>query len=461
MSDRNAALRNVAVILAGGVGSRIGLPVPKQLLKIAGKSIIEHTLTVFEGAPEIDEVVVLMTPGHTQEIEKIVAEAGLTKVSRVLEGGSSRNETTLRAIEAIGPEECNVLFHDAVRPLISRRIITDCVKTLQEHEAVDVVIPSADTIVVVEDEAITDIPDRSRLRRGQTPQGFRLSTIRKAYEVAGADPDFAATDDCSVVLRYLPDVPIKVVAGEEHNMKVTQPVDILIADKLFQLASHEAPEQLDEDEYRRLLAGRTLVVVGDGDDLADLARAHGADVFTGGTGAEALRAAHTATGRIDFVVSAGGVPPTGPLAEAADEAVEEALRAAYLAPVRTARAAFPHLAATKGHLLFHTAGRGDDSLRSAASAAVADLTRALAQEWSEHGVRVSCVNPERPSGPMDVRALAAGPEHTRPSGAEVARTSLDVLLAPFSGRVVDVRRQDPVRPGQGAAAAPLVEADSQ
>lgn len=199
----------------------------------------------------------------------------------------------------------------------------------------------------------------------------------------------------------------------------------------------------------RLLVSRTLVVVGDGDDLADLARAHGADVFTGGTGAEALRAAHTATGRIDFVVSAGGVPPTGPLAEAADEAVEEALRAAYLAPVRTARAAFPHLAATKGHLLFHTAGRGDDSLRSAASAAVADLTRALAQEWSEHGVRVSCVNPERPSGPMDVRALAAGPEHTRPSGAEVARTSLDVLLAPFSGRVVDVRRRGPrpSRPG--------------
>ena len=77
----------------------------------------------------------------------------------------------------------------------------------------------------------------ARLRRGQTPQGFRLSTIRRAYELAWQDPDFAATDDCSVVLKYLPDVPIHIVEGSEHNMKVTAPVDLFIADKLFQLGS--------------------------------------------------------------------------------------------------------------------------------------------------------------------------------------------------------------------------------
>ncbi len=107
----------------------------------------------------------------------------------------------------------------------------------------DTAIPSADTVIEVEAdrEAIADVLPRHLLRRGQTPQSFRLSTIRAAYANAAKDPNFTATDDCTVVLRYLPDVPIAVVAGHERNMKVTEPIDVYIADKLFQLTSADRP----------------------------------------------------------------------------------------------------------------------------------------------------------------------------------------------------------------------------
>ena len=125
---------------------------------------------------------------------------------------------------------------------------------------------------------------RHLLRRGQTPQSFRLSTIRAAYAKAAEDPNFTATDDCTVVLRYLPDVPIAVVAGHERNMKVTEPIDVYIADKLFQLTSADQPAAAAPTRSTGPgSTGKTMVVFGGsygiGGDIADLAaalRRHGA-----------------------------------------------------------------------------------------------------------------------------------------------------------------------------------------
>lgn len=102
MSQHNAKPRTTAVVLAGGTGQRVGLSIPKQLLKIAGKAVIEHTLNTFEQADSIDDVIVLMAPGYVADIEKIVAKAGFRKVTRIIEGGATRNDTTERAIGALG-----------------------------------------------------------------------------------------------------------------------------------------------------------------------------------------------------------------------------------------------------------------------------------------------------------------------------------------------------------------------
>ncbi|MDB1086696.1 bifunctional cytidylyltransferase/SDR family oxidoreductase [Streptomyces sp. ACA25] len=474
MQNNGARPRTTAVVLAGGTGQRVGLSIPKQLIKIAGKAVIEHTLTVFEQAEDIDDVIVLMAPGYVPDVQKIVAKAGLTKVSQVIEGGATRNDTTERAIAALGEglaegEDRNVLFHDAVRPLLSQRVISDCVAALDRYQAVDVAIPSADTIIVTrthgaDGEFITEVPDRSRLRRGQTPQAFKLSTIRRAYEVAAGDPNFQATDDCSVVLKYLPNVPIHVVAGDEFNMKVTQPVDVYIADKLFQLASSAAPVQSDEAAYRERLTGRTVVVFGGsygiGQDIAQLAERYGAKVYalgrsTTGTHVEnpqdiddALSKAYADTGRIDYVVNTAGVLRIGKLAETDNATIEEALRVNYLAPVNIARAAHKYLVESAGQLLLYTSssytrGRAEYSLYSSTKAAMVNLTQALADEWAPDGIRVNCVNPERTATPMRVKAFGQEPAGTLLSSEAVARTSLDVLLSTLTGHVIDVRQQDP------------------
>ncbi|MFC4531532.1 SDR family oxidoreductase [Sphaerisporangium dianthi] len=454
--------RTVGVVLAGGVGQRVGLNMPKQLLKVAGRTIIEHTLAVFEAAPEIDEIVVLMAPGHVAEAEEIVRRGGFGKVSTVVEGGASRTESTWRALRAIGSEECDVLLHDAVRPLLEPRIISDCVEALRTHRAVGVAIPSSDTMVVAASgphgEVIQDVPDRSRLRRVQTPQCFRLSVIRQAYERAFADPEFAtrpATDDCGVVLRYLPQVPIRIVPGSEHNMKVTHRVDVHIAERLFELAGRAAPAAAGPQARRRAFEGRTVVVFdGGGDDglgarVAALAAGYGAAVHRFSRDRDGVRVEDPAsvsdaldrvakeTGRVDHVLDASGMPRAGRPGDPADQAMAEAVQIGFLGPVTVARAAFPHLRETGGRLVltvapsaaFGRAGAGPDASARAARAAVAELTRALAEEWSEAGVRVNCVNTE-PEG----TGGAAG----EPSPRAIAEVTLDLLVSGLTGRVVDL-----------------------
>jgi 2-C-methyl-D-erythritol 4-phosphate cytidylyltransferase len=238
-------LRNVAVILAGGTGTRIGMNIPKQLIKVAGKPIIEHTIAAMHQSPIVDEIVVMMAPGHLDQVRAIVKTGNYVKVTQILEGAGTRAETTAAALAALGDEECNVLLHDAVRPFVSQTIIAANIEALRTHEAVDTAIPSADTIIQVQQNqnSIAAVLPRHLLRRVQTPQSFRLSTIRAAYAKAAQDPNFTATDDCTVVLRYLPEVSIAVVAGHERNMKVTEPIDVYIAEKLFQLTSADALAQ--------------------------------------------------------------------------------------------------------------------------------------------------------------------------------------------------------------------------
>jgi 2-C-methyl-D-erythritol 4-phosphate cytidylyltransferase len=242
-------MRMVAVVLAGGSGQRFGAGVPKQLLELEGRTLLEHCVAAFDAAPGVDDVLVVMPPGRTAGAEKLLASGGYGKLAGVIEGGTTRPGSTRAAIAAIGArraaagddaahagasdDDWGVLLHDAARPLVGLRIIADCVAALERVDAIGVAVPTSDTIVVVEDGVMTQIPRRETLRRCQTPQGFRLSVIARAHELALADPDYVPTDDCGVVLRYLPDVPVHVVEGSERNLKVTYPRDLAIARALL------------------------------------------------------------------------------------------------------------------------------------------------------------------------------------------------------------------------------------
>jgi ribitol-5-phosphate 2-dehydrogenase (NADP+) / D-ribitol-5-phosphate cytidylyltransferase len=233
-------MRTVAVVLAGGTGERFGTSVPKQLLPFAGRPLIEHSVAAFDEAPAVDSVLVVMAASHADQVREVLAAGGYRKLAGVIAGGLTRVESTRRAIESLGAGECDVLFHDAARPLVDQRIIADCAAALAGHRAVGVAVPSADTIAVVTDGVMTATPPRDSLVRLQTPQGFRLSVIRRAHELAAADPrfgDLPATDDCGIVLRYLPDVRVHVVPGSERNLKITFPRDLAVAEAL----RHDAP----------------------------------------------------------------------------------------------------------------------------------------------------------------------------------------------------------------------------
>lgn len=239
--------RTVAVVLAGGTGSRVGGEMPKQLIEVAGRTVLEHTLTAVGRSAAVDEILLLMHPDHIDEARRLAS--GHPKVAQVLAGGATRSDTTRIALEAIAAradpkEDPLVLLHDAARPLVDDRIIGDVVAALADHDAVTVAIPSADTLVVVDDDGlVTAMPDRARVWRSQTPQGFRLSVIRAAFERATADPAFTATDDCSVVFAHLPDVPIAVVRGSTTNLKVTHPEDVAVLELLLRERSDRHPDR--------------------------------------------------------------------------------------------------------------------------------------------------------------------------------------------------------------------------
>lgn len=230
-------MRTVAVLLAGGTGTRIGADLPKQLIPVGGKPLMTHCLATFEEHPGIDEIIIMMAADHLAAARSLAL--GHPKVSQVLPGAGSRDATTRAALAAlkqaaVGDDDLHVLLHDAARPFVDAATISACLAALTNHDAVTVAIESTDTIITMAaDGTMNTTPDRSRLRRLQTPQCFRASVIDRAHQRALADPAFVPTDDATVVRRYLPEVSVAIVAGSERNLKVTTALDLIIAEQLL------------------------------------------------------------------------------------------------------------------------------------------------------------------------------------------------------------------------------------
>ena len=247
-NEKKKEMRNIAVILAGGTGSRVGGPVPKQFLELDGRTVIEYSIEAFASHPAIDEVAVVVHPdwrGRMEEIaERLKVKGERLKVRKIIDGGSERYMSSLNAIMAYidEPDDTNLLLHDAARPFVSAEIIDRVTEALKHHEAVGVAVPSTDTVWEVHPDVsgqwsvvgsqceiprfVARIPERRLMWRAQTPQAFRLPLIRDAYQRALQDPRFQATDDCGVVRQYMPCTKITVVEGDEANRKITFAEDI-------------------------------------------------------------------------------------------------------------------------------------------------------------------------------------------------------------------------------------------
>ena len=332
----------IALILAGGTGSRFGSARPKQFTLVAGRTVLEHSIAAFEQSEEIDEIGIVVHPKHLDEVRDLLRQQPHPKVTQVVAGGKERQDSTLNGLRAFLREDgtlknpvererksttsppnsavcapadlssgkspqateksplfsaenselsaetpqlsadnpqsatanrelsadnsplsadnpqsatanrehstdnsplsvdspqlstdnhpaVRILIHDAVRPGVSGSLIGRVCAALRSHVVANVVLPVVDTLIEVDaDGRMRRVPDRALLRRVQTPQGFHAPVLFEAYRRALADPNFRATDDCSVVFRYCPEIDIALVPGEERNLKLTYPEDLTV-----------------------------------------------------------------------------------------------------------------------------------------------------------------------------------------------------------------------------------------
>ena len=230
---RPRKMRNIAVILAGGIGSRVGGETPKQLLPLAdGRSILEHSIDAFEASPSIDEIAVVMHPDHISSLQKLCQSNRWQKLTKIIPGGAERWESSYNAIKACTEsanldEPLSLLLHDAARPFVSQRIIADVCQALETHEAVTVAVPVTDTIYEVRNNEVQEVKNRRDFMRAQTPQAFHLHLIAEAFEDAIKKGYITAvTDDVAVLKAFNPSIPVFIVPGEESNKKITYPEDI-------------------------------------------------------------------------------------------------------------------------------------------------------------------------------------------------------------------------------------------
>ena len=233
-------MKNYAIILASGKGTRYGSEIPKQFVKIGEKTILEHSIEAFQKSEYIDFIIVVITPEYRNYAEEILSKNKYDKMIKLLDGGEIRKDSSYIGVNSIKEQDANVLIHDCARPFVTQRIIKDCVIALNNYNAVNVAIPVTDTIITVKDNYIESIPKRGNLMQSQTPQCFKLSLIKKAHELSKDDKNF--TDDCGLIVKYgLSNVYI--VNGDIENIKITYASDIYLAEEILKKRGNKRIKQ--------------------------------------------------------------------------------------------------------------------------------------------------------------------------------------------------------------------------
>jgi 2-C-methyl-D-erythritol 4-phosphate cytidylyltransferase len=221
-----------ALIPAAGRGRRMGGQSPKAFLPLGGIPILARTLKKFEGCTKVDEIIPLVPEREVSFcIEKIVRPWGLKKVSRVLAGGSERQDSVYSGLKAIAGKADLVMIHDGVRPFVPPDLIERAITEAERWKAVVAAIPVPDTIKEVSGQGkIQRTLDRSRLWIIQTPQTFECQLITRAHERA-REEGFEGTDDAALVERM--GVPVRVIQGSRFNLKITTPEDLVLGEFLL------------------------------------------------------------------------------------------------------------------------------------------------------------------------------------------------------------------------------------
>ncbi|MCP5506635.1 MAG: 2-C-methyl-D-erythritol 4-phosphate cytidylyltransferase [Chlamydiales bacterium] len=416
-----------AILLMSGNGERFGSSTPKQFLNLSGKKVYLHTLEAFLSFSEFHEILLVC---HKDYIEQVQSEISDSRI-RVTEGGYTRQDSSYRGLLSCHPRTTHVVIHDAARPFVSEKIIQDNLHALEKHEAVDTCIPSADTIVHAKTfDTISSIPNRAEYLRGQTPQSFTYPLILEAHEKSSHQNH---SDDCSLALQL--GKTIHVVSGSEDNIKITNELDLFLAEQLMRLKSLPPPQSTLS------LKGKTFAITGGtggiGSALAKLLKQEGAHPLILSkssstypidlTDYKATTSLFSTIGPIDGLINCVGHLSLKPFHALSQEEIDHIVTSNFHTLLYSCRAA---QIKPGGHIInlsssSFTRGRKSYTLYSSTKAAIVNFTQGLAEERPD--LHINTVVPQRTATPMRTKNFPNESPDTLLSPTEVAKNILFLL----------------------------------
>ena len=228
---------NIALIIAGGRGMRMGQEIPKQFLTIHDKPVIAYTMEAFQKHPDIDVIAVVCVDGWESILSAYARQYGITKLKHIIPGGENGQSSIRNGVFELekhySPTDL-VLIHDAIRPMVSQDIISGCIATVREHGSAIVTIPCQEAMLETTDQISTHSTyPRDHLKRTQTPQGFPLSVICDAHRRALEQGITNSVASCTLMVEL--GETVYFCAGSEKNIKLTTPDDLEIFKALLLL----------------------------------------------------------------------------------------------------------------------------------------------------------------------------------------------------------------------------------
>jgi ribitol-5-phosphate 2-dehydrogenase (NADP+) / D-ribitol-5-phosphate cytidylyltransferase len=426
MEIKNSFCKTTALILAGGVGERFGSEIPKQFVNLNGKPVIQHSIETLKKSGLIDSIIIVCLESWVDFCQQFGAD-------KVVIGGKTRNESTFNGLLACPLNTKFVLIHDAVRPFLDINIIKRCLDAIKTHKAVDTSINITDTIIEIDNSnQILSIPDRRKLKRGQTPQVFEFETILKAYQTTSWDK-MILSDDIGLLQKQ--GIPCITVEGSEWNMKITTAPDLFIAERIMQFrdAIIRKPE----------VRGKTILVFGG----------------SGGIGSEVVKqlkelgATVIAPKHTEVDLSSDSIPSfllklkpdsiincAGSLQKGLD-CFSEVMNINFRSAIVIVQYA-KKVMSNGGNIVFVGSssamkGRKDFPIYSASKAALNNFTEGIAEELKEYNIRVNCVNPARTDTSMLASLNVTGGGLAPSTVAEAIISYCDTDL---TGQIVNIRK---------------------
>lgn len=483
---------NIAIILAAGIGERLGFEFPKQFLKFAGKTCLEHVLDAFSKHPKIHHLIIVCHENYLNFVQNLTKN--YTQIS-IIKGGTTRQFSTLNALKFIKENfensnlncasnlsnfnansakfsqnfskfstlnlknlkpKIKVLIHDAARPLLDERIISDCLDALLKYKAVDVAVNASDTIIEAK-KTIIKIPNRAQIFYGQTPQCFDFKALLKAYEKAlKIDKNLSDfSDDCGLFLRYSKH-EIFVVRGSFANHKLTRSEDIAFIDRLFAMKNLNLYGKFNF----KSLENKVFVVFGGNSGIGlqickiaskfgakthAFSRTNNVDVCDINAINYALNFVFKKHGKIDCVINMAGILQKAPLIKMSQSEIAVGISVNFTANFSLAKAAFSYLKKSGGMLILtssssYSRGRENYALYSSCKAGLVNFAQAIADEFIKDGVKVNVLAPSRTRTLM--REVNFGKENTKSllSPKFVAQQCLKLYLKNTTGELLLVNK---------------------